>query len=251
MICKNCNNNFEGNFCNNCGQKSDVQKVNFNYFINEISNSFFQVDRGIFYTIKELSIRPGKSIRDYLKGKRKPHYKPLAFALVTTTIYVVLSHFIDEKTFLGEALTGAFDGIIEKVNSPDIQNAFNWLFNNITYVLLLLIPVFSFSSYLIFKKSNYNYFEHLILNLYIAGMQSIIYIFFSLFAFLLKIEKDTAEILPLIFSILYLFWTYNKFFDKKKAFITILLSLFTYTLYILMVFLIIIGLYSLHIFQNK
>jgi len=247
MICKNCNNNFEGNFCNNCGQKSDVQKVNFKYFINEISNSFFQVDRGIFYTIKELSIRPGKSIRDYLKGKRKPHYKPLAFALVTTTIYVVLSHFIGKKTYLGEALTGAFDGITEKANSPDVQNAFNLLFNNITYVLLLLIPVFSFSSYLIFKKSNYNYFEHLILNLYIAGMQSIIYIFFSLFAFLLKIEKDTAEILALIFSILYLFWTFNKFFDKTKAFITILLSLFTYTLYLLMLFLIIIGLFLIYL----
>ena len=247
MICKNCNNNFEGNFCNNCGQKSDVQKVNFNYFINEISNSFFQVDRGIFYTIKELSIRPGKSIRDYLKGKRKPHYKPLAFALVTTTIYVILSHFIGKKTLLGNFISGFFYGNNEKGEFSKIPDNFHWLLNNTTYVFLLLIPVFSFSSYLIFKKSNYNYFEHLILNLYIAGMQSIIYIFFSLFAFLLKIEKDTAEILALIFSILYLFWTYNKFFDKKKAFITILLSLFTYTLYLLMLFLIIIGLFLIYL----
>ncbi len=247
MICKNCDNNFEGDFCNNCGQKASVQKVNFNYFINEISNSFFQVNRGIFYTLKELSVRPGKSIRDYLKGKRKPHYKPLAFALVTSTIFVLLSYLIGEKTFLGEALSGLSDGFKENENSSDIQNGFNWLLNNITYLLLLLVPFFSFSSYLIFKKSKYNYFEHLILNFYIAGLQSVIYLFFSLFFFLFNIKNYYIEILPIIISILYLFWTYIKFFNNKKAFLTILLTLLTYILYLLIFFLIINGLLFIYL----
>ena len=39
--CKNCEQDLQGNFCQNCGQKSTVQKINYNYLINEVSESVF------------------------------------------------------------------------------------------------------------------------------------------------------------------------------------------------------------------
>ena len=232
MICKNCENDFKGNFCNNCGQKKNVHKVNLNYLINEISNSFFQVNRGLFFTIKELSFRPGKSIRNYLYGKRKQHYKPLAFVLLTSTVYVLLTHLIDDNTYIGYAISGMLESINNNdIENSELQNGLSWLSKNFAYTSLLLLPIFSFASYLIFLKSKYNYFEHLILNIYVTGQQTIIYLIFSLFFFTFKIENYYVLSLPLIISISYLFWAYIKFFNSRKVLLTILLTIFSYIIY--------------------
>ena len=103
MVCKNCENEFNGNFCNNCGQKSNTRKINYNYLIEEISNNVFQVHRGIFFTVKELSYRPGHSIREFLNGKRKQHFKPVGFVLITSALYVFTSLLFNENTFSQQA----------------------------------------------------------------------------------------------------------------------------------------------------
>lgn len=36
MICKNCEQQFQGSFCNNCGQKSNVKRINFAYLLHFI-----------------------------------------------------------------------------------------------------------------------------------------------------------------------------------------------------------------------
>lgn len=54
--CKNCENQFEGHFCNQCGQKANVQRINFSYLVNEFSKGIFQIERGLFFTIKELFV---------------------------------------------------------------------------------------------------------------------------------------------------------------------------------------------------
>lgn len=66
MICKNCNTNFKGNFCNNCGQSCNIERINAKYLLAELSLFLLQLERGIFFTIKELFLRPGHCIREYL-----------------------------------------------------------------------------------------------------------------------------------------------------------------------------------------
>jgi len=236
MICKNCENDFEGNFCNNCGQKRNVQKINLNYLIDEISNSFFQVNRGIFFTLKELSIRPGKSINDFLNGKRKQHYKPLAFVLLTSTIYIIVAYSFDEKTYLGAFLSGFIEGINANPDEKGLlifQNKLDWLSNNFTYFTLLILPLFSFASYILFIKERYNYFEHLILNFYITGQQTVIYIVFYLLFILFKIDIESSYLtsFPVFLSLLYGFWSFITFFNNKKTFSIITLTILTYILF--------------------
>lgn len=179
--CKNCEHDFEGKFCNNCGQKSSVQKINYNYLLTEISESVFQVNRGLFFTIKELFIRPGHSIRQYLEGKRKPHFKPFAYVLIFSTLYVLASKLLEKNTFIGDAWSGLLKGW-NNYESATTNNTLvlTWIGNEFTIVSLFLLPVFSFASYLAFK--NYNYWEHLILNTFITGQQAA------------KIRKEAGEI---------------------------------------------------------
>jgi len=78
--CKNCNNLYDGNYCNHCGQSANTHEINFKSILHEVQHSLLHIDKGILYTTKELLLRPGKTISDYLNGKRVKHFKPFAFS---------------------------------------------------------------------------------------------------------------------------------------------------------------------------
>ncbi len=223
MKCKNCGYNLDGNFCKNCGQKSDIKEINFRYLLEEIPNSIFQVNRGFLFTVKELFTRPGHSIREFIEGKRKPHFKPMAFLFLTSSLYILLSHLIGHQTFFGDFMSG----ITEAAESND-NVIFNWLSNNQAYLIYITIPFFSLASFLAFFKSGYNYFEHLVLNLYITGQQMVIYLIFSFIS-----DRDSAIILlPILLGTSLNIWTYLQFFNHKSLVKRILLIIATYAIFI-------------------
>ena len=147
-------------------------------------------------------------------------------------MYVLLTHFIGDNTFIGHAISGMLESLNNNdIENSELQNGLSWLSKNFAYTSLLLLPIFSFASYLIFLKSKYDYFEHLILNIYVTGQQTIIYLIFSLFFFTFKIENYYVLSLQPIISISYLFWVYIKFFNSRKVLLTILLTIFSYIIY--------------------
>ena len=233
MVCKNCEQESNGNFCNNCGQKSNINRINYHYLIDEVSNNILQVNRGIFFTIKELSIRPGNTIREFLRGKRKQHFKPIAFVLLTSALYVLITLLTDEKTFLGNAFSGMARALNESgLEKSTTANILNWLSNNFGYSSLLLLPFFSFASYISFMNQKYNFFEHLILNCYITGQQTLIYLTCSIIFFVLKIDGYYVQAVPFLIATLFTFWAFNQFFETKTLSKT-LLTLLTYILYVI------------------
>jgi len=234
MICKNCGHKIEGNFCSNCGQDSEVDKINAKYLFKEISHSILKLDKGFFYTVKELFTRPGYSIRDYLQGKRKNHYKPISFVIITATIYLLSTLITGERTFLSDFFYGAISGLDDK-EFTTISNTFKWGAKNYTYITLIFMPLFSFASFVSFRKAGYNYFEHLIINCYIKGVQIILY---SVFCFLIHWTNNDIYILPIIalsLSIAYLIWFYMQFFDKKTAIYIATRIVLAYFLYFILI----------------
>ena len=232
-ICKNCEQSFQGDFCNNCGQKYSVRRIDYKYFLDEVSNSLLQINRGFFYTLKELFVRPGKSISDFLNGKRKQHFKPLAYLLLTSTLYVLAAYFLGISTITEEFVSGYTIGIsdADKNEISIVVEVSRWLAKNQAYTLLLIIPIFSFASYLSFFKSKYNYFEHLTLNIFITGQQMVIYLLLS---FLVE-KDDLTEIVPFVFGIFYNIWTLYQFFSIRNKVVKALLILLTYFIFIIQI----------------
>lgn len=238
MICKNCENNFNGKFCNNCGQSSNVGKIDFKYLIYEIPNSIFQLNRGFLFTIKELFTRPGHSIRHFLNGKRKQYFKPLAFVFLASTLYVISTYWLEKNTILSEFISGVTIALNNDNTTELLSTKFlNWLANNHAYATLILLPFFSLASYLAFIKSKYNYFEHLVLNFYITGQQMIIYLIFSF----VLLEDNYLQFIPIILGVLFTFWTFYQFFETKKFYTKILLTLITYIYFLIQITVLIAG----------
>jgi len=232
ITCKNCNNNYQGYFCNICGQSSHTNKINLNYVRHEIQHSIFAFDGGIFYTIKELFKRPGISIREFIEGKRVRHFKPVTYVIVLSIIYSFLEHKINKNPFIEDALLGIVEGLKygRDINNEKL-NVFEWLIHNYAYTALLLIPTFSLASFISFKKSKFNYLEHLVLNTFLFGQITIIFILTIPLSIIFKNNPNT-EIIRIIFSIIFTLWAYYQFFNKQSKFARIFNSILTYVLFL-------------------
>jgi hypothetical protein len=120
---------------------------------------------------------------------------------------------------------GAYDAG-KKMELPKIVI---WFANNYAYTTLLLIPIFSFASYLCFSRFKANYLEHIVLNCYIAGQQAIFYALFSLLKTV--IDYPLIEALPALVAVFYCFWVFSQFFKNGNRIANILRSIMTYILY--------------------
>jgi hypothetical protein len=97
--CLNCESVVNGNFCSNCGQKTDIHRINFiNFIKHDFLHGLFHVEKGMLFTAKESLIRPGKAAIDYIEGKRIRYYNVFYFILVLIGINLFLGNYYDQLT---------------------------------------------------------------------------------------------------------------------------------------------------------
>jgi hypothetical protein len=237
-VCKNCNHSFEGKFCNNCGQSAKTREINFKNTIQEFQQSIIQIDKGIFFTTKQLLLKPGLTIREYLEGKRVNHFKPFAYILVLSTIYALLSISFNKSTFITEFIDGVNAGITEKSTNKleFLTGFFEWATSNYAYFTLLTIPIWSLASYLCFIRAKFNYFEHLILNSYLAGLRTVIYLMILSFTFFIEDQSinDGIDVFKSYLGMGLTFLVYYQFFNLTSPFKKIFLTLLTYNLLLIL-----------------
>lgn len=206
QTCKNCGASVQKNYCSDCGQSTSAGRINSHYLWHEVQHSILHVDRGIFYTIKELILRPGVTIKGYLDGKRVNHFKPFAFVILLGTIYGFIAHFF--KVYPESELIPDFG-----VDSAEfVSSSIEWMYGHYSLVMVIAIPFAALGSYLVFRKKGYNYFEHLVINAYITGMQ----ILALLIAYLLYYNFFYVEIVSVTFVLFYVYyvWVFIQLFNK-------------------------------------
>ncbi len=219
--CKNCNNPINGNYCSNCGQSSETGKIDFHYLIHEVQHSILHVDKGILYTIKELVLRPGSTIRSYLSGKRVNYFKPFAFVFILGTLYGFIAHFF--KYYPENEIMPSL-GYTES-SLKYTQKTMELIYSNYSLAILILVPFSAFSTFIFFRKSIYNYWEHLIANSYIAGMQILILLIF----YLLNVCFDRSWIFLIGSFITYLYsiWVLVELFNDGSKIKTAIKATFS------------------------
>ncbi|MEZ4777168.1 MAG: DUF3667 domain-containing protein [Bacteroidia bacterium] len=232
MNCRNCGHTVNDQFCSKCGQKSNVSRINFTNFIDEVSQSLLQIDKGFFYTLKELSVRPGNTLKEYLDGKRISHFKPIAYLLTLSTVYFFITKVTDQNTLIGDLVQGWMNGASELHSNVEIPNIASWFLANYAYTALLLLPIFSLASYIAFLTFQKTYLEHVVLNAYITGHQALLYSFFAVIGTVTG--SPIFEMLPAFVAVSYTFWVFWQFFSPGNRAMNILRSLMTYSLYLIL-----------------
>jgi hypothetical protein len=227
-ICKNCNNHFKGNFCNMCGQSADTQRLNFHVLRRNFQKLFFKYfDKGILFTAKELFIRPGNTVREYIEGKRVKHFEPIALLVTVATLYGVLFHYFHINLFNDKSFT---DKTFEHIEFNTINE---WIATHFSLFTILFLPLYAFGSYVAFRKQGYNFSEHLILNTFLSSQRLLLRI--AAFPFLV-IFNGTDNMLTfmrlfIVFDIILLIWGYCQFFNGIQRIKSIILTLLGYLIF--------------------
>ena len=94
--CSNCNAlaRTDDKYCSKCGQEIHVHRFTLGHIFHEFFHAFTHADKGIFYLLKELLVKPGTVAREYIGGKRKKYFNPFTFFLILAGLFVYLILFL-------------------------------------------------------------------------------------------------------------------------------------------------------------
>lgn len=212
MTCKNCGNEFEGNFCNNCGQKAGLHRFTIKHALHDFFHTFTHVDSGLFFLIKELFIRPGIVAKEYIEGKRRKYFNPVQYLILAVAIATFLT---TNYTLMGPTAVKPED----YSQSSEIAKfflQFNHFINKyFNLMLFVAVPFMAFFSWLFYRKSGYNYAENVIMNVFLAAQRTLIFILVTPFLFLYKNHWYITIGLYYIAWVVYIGWGYVQFFNQK------------------------------------
>lgn len=203
MNCKNCNTEVNLNFCPNCGQQTKLKRIDGYYIIHEIEH-VLHFERGILFSVKELSLKPGQTIRKFITENRSRLVKPVIFIVITSLIYTLASRF-SHINFEYIRFSG-----VEKMG---IGKILKWIQGNYGYANILTAVFVVIWLKIFLKKYDYNFFELLIMLCYVMGMQMLI---FALFALINGILDFKLEAIAGIIGLSYLVWAAGNFFEENK-----------------------------------
>lgn len=205
--CKNCGATFDSKYCPECGTAAQVKRIDTKYLGHEIEHAVFHVEKGFFYTGKELLLRPGLAVRQFLEGNRAKHFKPIGYVIICSILYSLVNHQLHMD------------------HGPENTNpGLKWVAEHYNYSNLIEILFIGLSLSFFFRKKGYSYVEYLVLLCYLTGFLMLLSTLVLVAAYLI-----TPALLTIILwiSILYYTWGIGQFFNDRK-FVTYLKAFLAY-----------------------
>ena len=211
LTCLNCGTEISDQFCPHCGQKKDVKRLTWQSLVHEVAHFFSHIEEEFIKTSVQLVYRPGRTIREYLEGKRKIYYKPVALYLVWVTIFLITRNLVSRWMHYENISVGNILFFNHETGNFFVQH------RNIFE--LLLLPIMALFVWLIITKPKMNYIETLVLGFYIfsvIGMFNTLQIIIN--GLLLRINFMTSmfETQILIVNLSWGFFCLMDFYKKER-----------------------------------
>lgn len=208
-ICSHCKSAEGGNFCSNCGQPIVVERIDRNYAIQELMK-LTGYEKGFIYTVKELAIRPGKVIRQYLMEDRQRITKPITFLILTSLIYTFISHYFKTDVIHTSMLKAVYG------DSSAYQLSL-WIQNNYGYANLLMLVPITFWTKFLFDDFKYNAYETFVMTSLIMAEGMLLYAFQVLLNYVFPQLILLNECITAIVIFFYLSWAIGQFYGGTKG----------------------------------
>ncbi len=227
-ICKNCEYNIVMNFCANCGQRK-TKRIDRTYLTDELQYTFFHMNKGFFYSVKQLIKNPGKTAREFVEGNRVNHYKPILLVFLLSGIVAFLTNTLVHpgevyKVYNELQLAKQPKETVEMMREINEASASMTQFMMKYYsliTLLVVVPLMSICTWITYRKWGYNFYENIVANSYYYSLLMVFTTFMVLPAqFFLKNNPGLFMFIPMILSLFgavsTYFWFYIGFYNKKS-----------------------------------
>jgi hypothetical protein len=242
--CKNCNTLLTGNFCHACGQKADTHRITFKHLMHEFFHALTHADKGILFLVKELLYRPGYVTKEYLEGKRKKYFNPLSFLVIVSAVYalVVFKSGYFESMHAENVARGTRAAMDTASKWPMYMGASMRIIVNHGKIihLVLIVPILTGLTWLMFWKPRYNFAETLVLGALYGGLINVIFMVIFIPAFLLFGEARINNYVYQIVCMVYLIIAHYQLF-KNNIIFSMLRSIAIFLLFIVLFWVLIVG----------
>lgn len=187
--CATCGTRYEGNYCPRCGQSAQIGHYSFKKAFLLFLDVWGLGNRSMFRTLRDLLLRPGYMIRDYLQGMQMAYFPPfkMFFLLIALSLLVStgLNNRMEDRLEQSQELfsAGLDDAFAEqekgnsdttkKMNAEEKEKekqreeinkkieedsklysnkAYEWTMKHISLVTIVFLLLFSVPLYLVFRK---------------------------------------------------------------------------------------------------
>lgn len=234
--CLNCGTANDSNFCKECGQSMHTHRLTVGHILHEISHYFTHADKGLLYIIKEMFIRPGTVVEEYIAGKRKKYFNPYTFLLLCSTVSAYVYWKLKYYTNIH----------LQESNAPQEMNNLMMQTSRLMeqygkIITLFMLPLLAGIGILLHWRKKYNYAEHLTIQAFVLAQTSVINIFVTLLSY--YVFPNSYFIFNMIFQLVFLLYmtvVFSKVF-KEHFFISLLKSIAFLVLFIILYWVLALG----------
>ncbi|MBS2212969.1 DUF3667 domain-containing protein [Carboxylicivirga mesophila] len=98
IICKNCDNQFSGKYCSNCGQSVKELERPIRFMIADFMGTIITFDTRLVKTLVTILFKPGRLTLDYIAGKRARYMPPFRFYLFISFVMFLLMSIVTNNS---------------------------------------------------------------------------------------------------------------------------------------------------------
>lgn len=172
--CLNCGAPQLGPYCHACGQPFREGRLTLRSLWRDVAAPFFQMDRGLLRTLRDMLVNPGRVIRRYVDGQRRRYVNPFTYLFggaAASLISFSLLH--DAFTHWVQQTVAASAARVPQLLPPEKAELFAQLDLKLAqynaYTMLLIALPFALLLRLFFKKQQINLAESFVFALFCFG----------------------------------------------------------------------------------
>ena len=91
-ICSSCKTSYQGNYCPRCGQSAKIERFSFKKAFLLFLDVWGMGNRSMFRSIRDLMLRPGYMIRDYISGMQSAYFPPFKMFFLLTALSLLVEN---------------------------------------------------------------------------------------------------------------------------------------------------------------
>ena len=189
MECSVCSSQITERYCPSCGQYFKAEKITSISLLKDIFGGIFSVEKSLYNNVKLAFVDPRILVTNYWNGFRRYHFSPGRFLAIAALFFVI-------QLMVGNDFLGI---VVSSSSSKQFT------------LLLVNILLFSITSVLAYIAHKRNFYEHIVLNIYLVSFWSIIFVPISLVLEAFNVSNQVNNLFILIYWILIVVWTARVF----------------------------------------
>jgi hypothetical protein len=153
------------------------------HLLSEFAHNYLGTDSGFFFTLRQMIVRPGHAVNEFLAGKRKPYLKPVQFYLLMLTLFFLVSELLNVNPLeMGTQMNQ--DLGIQSASAVQAKKKYQQtvevLSQNLKVIFSALLFMQAITMKLLYRKRPYTFTELMVFSLYLYGVSYLLSCLLSL-----------------------------------------------------------------------